>query len=85
MEMHTSICVNIQDTYGFIGLRERCKRERSEEEIDCHHQDSNQGRSLEADAALTTELWCSCHGFFSHLEQSLFALVQTLMHCCVVV
>ena len=29
---------------------------KSEEIIDCHHQDSNQGPSLEASDALTTEL-----------------------------
>ena len=40
-------------------LRERDKREKSEEKIDCHHQDSNQGPSLVASDALTTELWCS--------------------------
>ena len=38
------------------GLRERDKREKSEEKIDCHHQDSNQGPSLVASDALTTEL-----------------------------
>ena len=43
------------------GLRERDKREKSEEKIDCHHQDSNQGPSLVASDALTTELWCSRH------------------------
>ena len=43
------------------GLRERDKREKSEEEIDCHHQDSNQGPSLVASDALTTELWCTRH------------------------
>ena len=43
------------------GLRERDKREKSEEKIDCHHQDSNQGHSLVASDALTTELWCSRH------------------------
>ena len=37
----------------------RDKREKSEEKIDCHHQDSNQGPSLVASDALTTELWCS--------------------------
>ena len=36
------------------GLRERDKREKSEEKIDCHHQDSNQGPSLVASDALTT-------------------------------
>ena len=41
------------------GLRERDKREKSEEKIDCHHQDLNQGPSLVASDALTTELWCS--------------------------
>ena len=45
----------------FTGLRERDKREKSEEKIDCHHQDSNQGPSLVASDALTTELWCSRH------------------------
>ena len=43
------------------GLRERDKREKSEEKIDCHHQDTNQGPSLVASDALTTELWCSRH------------------------
>ena len=43
------------------GLRERDKREKSEEKIDWHHQDSNQGPSLVASDALTTELWCSRH------------------------
>ena len=43
----------------FTGLRERRKREKSEERIDCHHQDSNQEPSLEASDALTTELWYS--------------------------
>ena len=43
------------------GLREGDKREMSEEKIDCHHQDSNQGPSLVASDALTTELWCSRH------------------------
>ena len=43
----------------FTGLRERHKRGKSEEKIDCHHQDSNQGPSLVASDALTTELWCS--------------------------
>ena len=42
-------------------MRERDKREKSEEKIDCHHQDSNQGPSLVASDALTTELWCSRH------------------------
>ena len=32
--------------YILTGLRERDKREKSEEKIDCHHQDSNQGPSL---------------------------------------
>ena len=41
------------------GLRERDKRERSEEKIDCHHQDSNHGPSPVASDALTTELRCS--------------------------
>ena len=41
------------------GLRERHKREKSEEKIDFHHQDSNQGPSLIASDALTTELRCS--------------------------
>ena len=45
----------------FTSLRERDKREKSEEKIDCHHQDSNQGPSLVASDALTTELWCSRH------------------------
>ena len=45
----------------FTGLRETHKREKSEEKIDCHHQDSNQGPSLVASDALTTELWCSRH------------------------
>ena len=36
------------------------EREKSEK-IDCHQQDSNQGPSLEASDALTSELWCSCH------------------------
>ena len=45
----------------FTSLRERDKREKSEEKIDCHHQDSNQGPSLVASNALTTELWCSRH------------------------
>ena len=31
----------------FTGLRERCKREKSEGKIDCHHQNSNPGPSLE--------------------------------------
>ena len=44
-----------------IPARERDKREKSEEKIDCHHQDSNQGPSLVASDALTTELWCSRH------------------------
>ena len=43
----------------FASSRERHKREKSEEKIDCHHQDSNQGPSLVATDALTTELWCS--------------------------
>ena len=46
----------------FTSLRERDKREKSEEKIDCHHQDSNQGPLLVASDALTTEtLWCSRH------------------------
>ena len=45
----------------FTSLRERDKREKSEEKIDRHHQDSNQGPSLAASDALTTELWCSRH------------------------
>ena len=39
----------------YTSLRERDKREKSEEKIDCHHQDSNQGPSLVASDALTTE------------------------------
>ena len=31
-----------------IGLRERCKREKVEDEIDCNQRDWNQGPSLEA-------------------------------------
>ena len=38
-----------------ISLRERHKREKSEEKIDCHHQDSNQGPSLVPSDALNTE------------------------------
>ena len=34
---------------------------KSLKKIDCYHQDSNQGPSLVASDALTTELWCSCH------------------------
>ena len=49
------------NTQLFTGLRERHKWEKSEEKIDCHHQDSNQGPSLEASDALTTELRCSHH------------------------
>ena len=45
----------------FTGWRERHKPEKSEEKIDCHHQDSKQGPSLVASDALTTELWCSRH------------------------
>ena len=37
----------------FTSLRERDEREKSEEKIDCHHQDSNQGPSLVANDALT--------------------------------
>ena len=48
-------------THVFTGLRERRKREKSEEKIDCHHQDSNKGPSLVASDALTTELWCSSY------------------------
>ena len=43
------------------GLRERHKREKSEQIIDCHHQDSNHGPSLVAGDALTAELWYSRH------------------------
>ena len=46
------------------GLRERDNREKSEEKIDCHHQDLNQRPSLVASDALTTELWCSRHYYF---------------------
>ena len=35
--------------------------EKSEERMDCHHQDSNQGPSLVPSVALTTELWLSRH------------------------
>ena len=45
----------------YTSLGERDKREKSEEKIDCHHQDSNQGPSLVASDTLTTELWCSRH------------------------
>ena len=38
--------------FFLTGLRERDKREKSEEKIDCHHQDSNQGPSLVASDAL---------------------------------
>ena len=49
-------------TFPFVWfLRERDKREKSEEKIDCHDQDSIQGPSLVASHALTTELWCSRH------------------------
>ena len=57
-----SVVINLILTYIILtGLRERDKRERSEEKIDCHHQGSNQGPSLVASDALTTELWCSRH------------------------
>ena len=36
---------------------EQMEKAKSEENIDCHHQDSNQGPSLEASGTLTTELW----------------------------
>ena len=35
-------------------LVEQMEKAKPEENIDCHHQDSNQGRSLEASDALTT-------------------------------
>ena len=54
------LCLSVY-IYILTGLRERDKREKSEEKIDCHHQDSNQGPSLVASDALTTELWCSRH------------------------
>ena len=43
----------------FTGLRERRKRGKSEEKIDCHHQNSDQGSLLVASDALATELWCN--------------------------
>ena len=59
MAQHPSLIIII--IIILTGLRERDKREKSEEKIDCHHQDSNQGPSLAASDALTTELWCSRH------------------------
>ena len=53
--------VNKGEIIILTGLRERDKREKSEEKIYCHQQDSNQGPSLVASDALTTELWCSRH------------------------
>ena len=55
------IAISFRVIIIFTSLRERDKREKSEEKIDCHHQDSNQGPSLVASDALTTELWCSRH------------------------
>ena len=37
------------------------KFEQCEEQIDCHHEDSNQGPLLVASDAVTTELWCRRH------------------------
>ena len=36
----------------FISLWESCKWDKSEEKVDCHHQDSNQGPSLMTSDAL---------------------------------
>ena len=44
---------------GFEGKRQKKRQKR--QKIDRHHQDSNQGPSLVASDALTTELWCSRH------------------------
>ena len=61
----------------FTSLRERDKREKSEEKIDCHHQDLNQGPSLVASDALTTELWCSRHPSRDCSTFSSFHFLQT--------
>ena len=63
-----------------ISLRGYANGKKSEEKL-THHQDSNQGPSLEASDALTTELWCSCHpsrdrSTFSPLLKYILAFVQ---------
>ena len=58
--------------------RVRHKQEQSEEEIDCHHQDSNQGPSLVASDAVTTELWCRHHPSRDRLKFSSDIVSHTL-------
>ena len=48
IEWSDSRCADNRCSTVLTGLRERDKREKSEEKIDCHHQDSNQGPSLVA-------------------------------------